>query len=218
MNLPGMNTNSPAVTIDRLEQRTLMSATPTPVVHHGILKVWGTSSGDYIQMALVGSEYWVMVNDSQQTFVPAAGVTGVLVYAGNGNDRIDLDPPEFVTIQLGEAAAAQGVSPTSIAVPTTVFGGRGDDTITGGTSPGNEFYGGSGDDLIQGTGTLHGGTGDDTIDCTGNNTTAYGGQGNDTLNNWLHKDDILNGGSGDNSILSTSSQPQSPPGYIISPA
>lgn len=79
-----------------------------------------------------------------------------------------------------------------------VYGGNGDDTITG-SSDGDYLYGWYGDDTIYGEGgadviggdagqdELHGGSGTDTID---------GGSGNDTIHGDNHADDIW-GGLGD---------------------
>lgn len=78
----------------------------------------------------------------------------------------------------------------------TIFGGSGDDVISGGAGA-DTIRGGSGNDVINagnGSDTVYGGSGDDIIDDDGGNSlshdTFYGGTG----------DDHLEGGSGDDTL------------------
>jgi VCBS repeat-containing protein len=77
--------------------------------------------------------------------------------------------------------------------PQTVYGGAGDDIVTGGTGV-DTLYGGSGTDTINGNNggdTIYGGSGNDTI--TGGNgpDTVIGGWGADTINGGLGSDKFV---------------------------
>lgn len=72
-------------------------------------------------------------------------------------------------------------------------GRGGDDTIQGGFGEENTIYGGRGNDLLSGAGTLIGGDGDDTLSGSG---TVLGGKGDDFLL-FAYPADRLAGGDGD---------------------
>lgn len=68
---------------------------------------------------------------------------------------------------------------------TTLSGGSGDDTITGGNSVMNTIDGNAGDDLLTGgtvNDTISGGEGDDTIVSQGGNDSLDGNAGDDSIN------------------------------------
>ncbi|MEQ8798063.1 MAG: Ig-like domain-containing protein [Salinisphaeraceae bacterium] len=68
---------------------------------------------------------------------------------------------------------------------TTLSGGSGDDTITGGNSVMNTIAGNAGDDLLTGgtvNDTISGGEGDDTIVSQGGNDSLDGNAGDDSIN------------------------------------
>ncbi|MCS7090886.1 MAG: Calx-beta domain-containing protein [Verrucomicrobiota bacterium] len=114
-----------------------------------------------------------------------AGVVGVILYGGNGND----------TLQGGAAALR-------------IYGGAGDDIITG-SSEADELYGddGSGsamdgNDLIRGGGGddwIRGGRGNDRLHGEDGHDWIRGDDGNDELWGGLG-DDILEGGNGDDRL------------------
>lgn len=99
-------------------------------------------------------------------------VAGFEVNAGPGDDSI--------------------VVASAVAIPVTMRGGPGDDTLSGGSGP---------DKLIGGVGSDHlsGHAGDDLIFGGLGNDTITGGSGNDMLRGGPGKDTI-SGGSGKNSI------------------
>ena len=84
---------------------------------------------------------------------------------------------------------------------STLYGGKGDDTLDG--QYGNDtLYGDEGDDTLDGSwgdDTLYGGKGDDTLEGGHDDDTMYGGAGDDTLKGgW--DDDTLYGGKGDDTL------------------
>ena len=83
-----------------------------------------------------------------------------------------------------------------------IYGGKGDDTITGDRGS-NLLYGDSGDDTVDGgagNDYLYGGSGDDNIEGGSGNDILGGGNGNDILSGGLG-DDSLHGQNGDDTII-----------------
>ena len=153
----------------------------------------------HVLAATVGSS-----SDPHSVRVPLSEITGeVRVVAGAGHDRVD-------------ASASLH--------PVRLYGGAGDDTLTGGAAA-DVLNGGSGDDLLAsgadrdrlfggggrdrldggadddylsgqgGQDILHGGSGDDTVNGGAANDRLFGDSGNDRLNgNAGH--DVINGNAG----------------------
>jgi hypothetical protein len=136
-----------AMTLDRLEERRLMSAT----LVGGLLDVVGTSGNDKITVKLAKGDPTtlnVVINASPHTF-PLASVQSIDVYGLAGNDSIAISD-------------VNGAVP----VPAFVSGGAGDDTLVGSASGNDSLCGGQGDDMIQSSGTgnlLQGGRAADTL-------------------------------------------------------
>jgi Ca2+-binding RTX toxin-like protein len=118
----------------------------------GVLTVTGTQGNDTISINDSTSGIGVVLNGVDSGYSANSPATRILVNAAAGNDSVN----------------------TSTAnLPTTIYGGPGNDTLVGGVNAGvgnfsNGAYivGGAGDDLI------HGGAGNDTL---------IGGAGNDTI-------------------------------------
>lgn len=88
-----------------------------------------------------------------------------------------------------------------------MFGGDGDDTMTGNAIQ-NFFSGGAGRDRITGGAgedTAHGGDGDDTLNGFLDDDLLFGGDGNDTLIGGLGDDDLI-GQDGDDSFVAAVSE------------
>src|SRR5262249_6130115 len=92
----------------------------------------------------------VSIDGGQPTI---ANTTEIVVFGGSGDD----------TISLGNAALP----------PAQLFGGNGNDVLSGGSGA-DQLFGGNGND------TLNGGDGDDILDGGAGDDTGVGGKGTDT--------------------------------------
>jgi len=184
--------------IEPLESRTFLSATLAGdwavLSSRGILQLSGTAGDEGITVVRQGKRLEITRNDESFT-IAASRVKGISVSLGSGDDAF-----------VSEAA-----------IPTTVFGGAGDDEIVtaggkdrvyGGsgsdyieTAGGNdEVYGASGNDTVlggAGSDRLHGGAGSDYLDGGQGNDSLYGEDGNDILAGSAGKN-TLQGGRGHN--------------------
>ncbi|MDB5326433.1 MAG: Alkaline phosphatase [Phycisphaerales bacterium] len=175
--------------LQQLESRMLMAGDPlTTLVSGGILRVTGTAGEDAISVSRSGTS-WTVRNGSWSTVLTAA-VTKVWVNAMAGNDSVTLDG--------------------GIAVPATLIGDLGNDTLIG-TGAADSLSGGVGNDsLVGGDGAdiLTGDAGMDTLVGGGGANKLYGGLDNDLLtagsgNDLLQGDagnDTLSGGDGQNTL------------------
>ncbi len=99
---------------------------------------------------------------------PRAEITSIGVDTGRGDDIVRID---------------EGNGVFTDAIPTTMDGGEGDDSLTGGAGA-STLSGGPGDDqLVGGSGAerLNGGDGNDRIDGNRGNDVAFMGDGDDTF-------------------------------------
>jgi Ca2+-binding RTX toxin-like protein len=132
------------------------SVVPTTCGTGTDLLIGGTSGNDTIKLAPSGSGIKVTVNNVVKgTFFPT---NQLVIYGQGGNDTITID--------------------THISTPRLVYGGAGDDNISGG----------------NGNGTTLGGDGNDTISTGNGRDVLIGGTGTDTLKGG-NGDDILIAGS-----------------------
>jgi Ca2+-binding RTX toxin-like protein len=132
--------------LQALEDRTLFSAIHLSA--DGVLGVTGSGSADQISVSVKKGRIYACVNGTHRWFSPAS-VARVSVNGGAGDDRINLG---------------------GIAIPTTLKGGAGNDSLIGGSAA-DRIYGNSGDDQL------------------------FGGAGNDRLDGGLGAD-LLSGGAG----------------------
>ena len=149
--------------------------------------------GDFLYISFKGAPTGVTVDFSQATQTVGGGtITGIENIAWiQGSDYDD-------TIYLG------GFKSIGSSDPTPVFAGAGNDHVVAGRYTGM-MYGEAGDDFLDGRASpfligIDGGDGNDTIYTTSNNSsTAYGGNGNDTITGggWVY------GGSGDDYVYRT---------------
>ena len=136
-----------------------------------------TTSLDATGQILVNGDGGAVSIDGGQATV--ANTTEILVSGGNGDD----------TISLGNAALP----------PAQLFGGNGNDVLTGGSAA-DQLFGGNGNDTLNGgdgDDILDGGAGDDTVVGDKGTDTAFLGAGNDTFR-WNPGDgnDTVEGGAG----------------------
>jgi VCBS repeat-containing protein len=112
------------------------------------------------------------------------------------NDHDDLATGSTVVISGSTVFGTPGndeVASPDEHQPQTVYGGAGDDIVTGGTGV-DTLYGGSGTDTINGNNggdTIYGGSGNDTITAGNGPDTVIGGWGADTINGGLGSDKFV---------------------------
>jgi Ca2+-binding RTX toxin-like protein len=122
---------------------------------HHILRVLGTEGNDAIALRLAaGNPAVVQVdlgdNGSADFSFPRAAIDSISIRARGGNDRVRIDDTNGTFTDL---------------IPTTIDGGRGNDTIIGGA----------------GAETLNGGPGNDSIDGKGGSDVSNLGPGDDSF-------------------------------------
>ncbi len=205
--------------IEQLEFRRLLSAS----VVDGVLVVTGTPTGDRIQIHEefddATTAYVVYIDQplaqrpAEQYTIPAAGVRGILVRAGAGDDYVDLynaptrpytrpvTAPSFIDAGIGDDIVRGGKG------RDFAFGGFGADRVYG--HDGDDWIdGGWGDDRLSGgpdDDYVSGGRGNDTVEGDDGDDRLFGGPGNDHVGflarggpiNSEPGDDFLSGGSGE---------------------
>lgn len=164
--------------VEQLETR----LTPASLMVGADLVVTGTASPENIQVnALNPAAVTVTISGvNQGTFDLSSGAGKIIVYAGGGND--------FVQV----STAASG-----LILDAELHGEVGNDTINGGAGNDSLFGGDGNDSLTAGNGNdlLEGGAGRDTLSGGAGNDTLYGGTGFvDPLG--LADYDLLSGGAG----------------------
>lgn len=139
----------------------------------------------------------------------AGGDGGDSLSGGDGMDFLDYsDSDAGVNIDLGAGTASGGhaTGDTLAGGLDGIIGSDWDDTLTGYDGQGvdwtNVFYGGAGNDLMDGAGgddSLYGGTGDDTLIGGTGADLLDGGDGDDLLS--VGSGDTATGGSGDDTFI-----------------
>jgi RTX calcium-binding nonapeptide repeat (4 copies) len=147
-------------------------------------------------------------------FTPGTGLLSVTGDNGNDSITVNRDPADpagQILINNG-AISVQGGQPTlTNTTEIDVFGGAGNDTISldnvappaGQALPPAHLFGGSGNDTLTGgagADQLFGDDGNDTLNGSDGNDTLNGGIGNDSLNGG-DGDDTLNGGAGNDTVV-----------------
>lgn len=212
--------------VERLESRRLFSAT----LADGVLYIAGTKRADSlhfeVEVSPSGSSASLTINGKElpQNLFPR-GPGGfelvlpnrVVIRAGGGNDRINIDFGNYrpALVILADAGAdrvtIEGTSRALVrsgpgddfvhALAATVDGGQGDDELRfGGAS---EAYGGDGQDTLvgfDGADYFDGGAGDDELYGASGNDTLLGGQGHDRLIGGAGMDQ-LSGGPGNDALI-----------------
>ncbi len=169
-------------------QASSVTATFAPVA--GVLNISGNDLANSIVVS-VDPTGQILVNGGQ---VPIAGGTPtvsntvhLLIYGLGGDDEITL----------------VDISSSTPLPPATVFGGSGNDTITGGLGP-DHLFGEDGDDTIRGgfgADEIFGGAGNDVLTGGLGNDVVLGEAGNDrTLWNPGDGSDFDEGGDGTDSL------------------
>jgi Ca2+-binding RTX toxin-like protein len=102
------------------------------------------------------------------------------------------------TLVAGDESAQLTITDNDIADPNDHddLGAPGDQTPGDFNPADTTYYGGAGNDHINGTGVndiIYGGSGDDTLGAQGGDDVIYGGSGNDTINGNNDNDTIVGG-------------------------
>lgn len=163
--------------IEPLEHRLLLSATLSSA---GLLIITGTPGDDRISMIRVkaGKTKPAQLIITEKTTAPKANGSGTLATVETIN--LTLSAVKSILINAGDgndSVSVAGGRTYHVAIPSTINGEGGNDSLTGGDA--NDILsGGAGDDLLTG------GAGDDRI---------FGNEGKDRLTGGLGAD-YLNGG------------------------
>ncbi len=156
--------------LEPLEDRRLMTAVPAgaeaPItLSHGTLRLKGNpTAGNTLRVELgqAAGTLTADVDGATRTFT-AGSVHRIQVVGGAGDDVIYVDP--------------------SIATPSDVYAGDGNDTVTVG-GPASVVHAGPGNDVVYATGdhdVLIGGPGNDSLTAGGSHDWLQGGSGDDDL-------------------------------------
>ncbi len=122
--------------------------------------------------------------------------SGLTLASGSGNDTVTVGVLDAVFNGALNIASGDGndqVNASTATLATTIDGGAGNDTVTGGTLA-DLLMGGAGNDSVGGSGdndSVYGGAGADTL---------TGGDGNDVLLGQNGDGDVLTGGLGDDTL------------------
>ena len=155
-NVAGLNAGA---AVGKYIANSFLTIKPIVTLRNGILTVTGSNANDTIKLDQYTLGIYVTVNGKLLLRAKSSAVTKIIVDAGDGDDTVTIN--------------------SNISLETLIYGGAGNDTLTGGSGK-NTIYGGAGNDRITG------GAGKDFL---------YGGDGNDTLNGG-NGVDYLNGGTG----------------------
>jgi hypothetical protein len=113
-----------------------------------------------------------------------AGVTGIIVNAGDGDDTIFIGKNVLASVEM--------------------YGGDGNDALFASGSGRAMLYGGSGSDLLicaSGYCEFHGGPGNDTAACGNGNSLIYGDDGDDTFRVGNNYDQLFGGDGWDTVVM-----------------
>jgi Ca2+-binding RTX toxin-like protein len=189
--------------VEGLERRVMLAGFAN-LDDKGVLRISGTSGADEISIG----ERSVVVSDlgySDVYLVPKLGTASAEFYAG-AVEKIIIDAGagnDSITISALSAHVLWILPPSSF-----IYGGEGNDTISGGDDYGDHIEGGAGDDVLDGRGgadELFGGLGNDTLNGGDSVDGLDGGAGDDVMNGGAGNDvlrgaeghDQLDGGGGD---------------------
>ena len=191
-------TQRPAAEV--LEVRSLLSVT----LSGGVLSIIEGSRADTVNVSLVANDPTKLdvCENGRHKLFNVSQVNSIKANLGNGNDLFEIDQ------RNGQ-----------ITKPTTILGGRGNDTLFGGGGV-DSIDGGSGNDVLRGQAgndLLKGGIGNDNLDGGNGNDQVFGGAGDDTLEGGNGNDtlmgeagndeldgevgnDVVNGGDGNDTV------------------
>ena len=122
------------------------------------------------------------------TFSPDAGLLSVFGDDGDNVIVTSRDAAGQILVNGGAVPVSGGTATVANTATIQVFGNGGNDTISldesNGALPAAQLFGGAGNDVLtggSGADQLFGGAGNDTLLGKGGNDLLFGGAGNDTL-------------------------------------
>src|SRR5437879_2615758 len=122
------------------------------------------------------------------SFLPGPGLLTVIGDSANDLITMSRDAAGQLLVNGGAVAIQGGVSTVANTTLIQVFGQGGNDTIaldeSNGALPAANLFGGAGNDTLtggSGADLLFGGAGNDILNGKGGNDLLFGGAGNDTL-------------------------------------
>lgn len=156
------------------------------------LVLTGTGADDALSISYDASSETLIINlNGEVTRHNTAGLTGLRILTGDGDDLIEID--------------------AGVTLPAEVHAGRGNDYVVGGSGDDRLFGEDDNDTLVGGNGRdmLRGGAGHDLLNGTAGNDSLWGHVGNDTLFGGSgddvlrggEDDDVLRGGAGNDTLL-----------------
>ncbi len=173
--------------------------------------VYATSTGISGTIELNSVEQLFVNNGTESSVrlnidITASGY-GYVISGGAGNNVIDVSDGKTLSL-IPNLDGVSHVLSDSDTLGTVLFGGAGNDTLTG-SGEGDDIFGGAGSDTLHGgdgLDLLYGGGGDDVIDLGGGDDFADAGAGNDSVTGDIGDEtvfggsgnDYLNLGNGDN--------------------
>jgi Ca2+-binding RTX toxin-like protein len=189
----------PPSIVEQLETRRLLAAT---LNSNGVLRVDGTSKDDLISIYLVKADPTKLetkVRGVVDRFSLSA-ITQIIIQGFSGADTIVFDQNNgAIKIPTKIYGGAGNDTISGSATRDRIYGGTGNDSISG-ESGDDIIYGEEGNDVIQGAAGkdyLDGGVDNDNIQGNAGNDRLFGEDGNDTLSGNAGNDEIYGGAVGD---------------------
>jgi hypothetical protein len=161
---------------------TVLSMKSATLVTNNQLEIRASDKRDSISVESASGNLRVVVNGKLTKTVSQSFVTSIVIYAGAGNDSVNLS--------------------NRITIPAVIHGGAGNDDICGGGG-GDQIYGDGGNDVLfgrDGDDWLYGGFGSDRLDGQNGRDHLLGEDGVDVLT-VSRKLDLFSDNSGRNRII-----------------
>jgi Ca2+-binding RTX toxin-like protein len=159
-----------------------MAGITAELLSGGTLRITGSDSADTISVvesSQTGGRRYTVAGTTIHT--PQGDVASVASSQVNQITVVALGGDDVVRVTQVQQAIINGVTPTY--TPIAIYGGAGNDTLTGGLGT-NRIYGGDGNDVIAGGASadyLYGENGNDTLRGYGGADLLSGGSGRDAL-------------------------------------
>ncbi|HND52074.1 MAG TPA: hypothetical protein PLV92_06750, partial [Pirellulaceae bacterium] len=167
-------------------------------------QIWPTNLTNYVSLTINGNGNADDVIEVYGT--PAADIVSTTANTITTNGRpVTAGNTQFAELKIITLGGNDGVTVAlSVAGARNVIDlGDGNDTIDATTSSGVTVFGGLGDDAITGStvvDTIYAGVGNDTIFALAGNDSVYGEEGNDTITGGVGNDNMFGGDGSDRFI------------------